>query len=90
MLLAPASDAADTGFVLAFNRTVVLAAARTQRGYMNPLFFTQSWTLAFYHISDECIKRNAAALSDQPEVEILVALGLTRRLKVSSRLSDAL
>lgn len=57
---------------------------------MNPLFFTQSWTLAFYHISDECIKRSVGALSDQPVVDIFVALGLIRRLKVSSRLSDAL
>jgi len=64
MLLAPSSDAAGTAFVLAFHRTLVLAATRAQRGYMSPLFFTESWTLAFYHISDEHVKRNVAALSD--------------------------
>lgn len=57
---------------------------------MNPLLFTESWTLAFYHTSDECIKRNVADLSDQPVVDIFFALGLTRRPTVSSRLSDAL
>lgn len=41
-----------------------------------PLFLTQGRTLAFYHVSDECMKRNVAVLSDQPVVDVIVALGL--------------
>lgn len=67
-----------------------MAAARARTGYVNPLLFTQSWTLAFYRISDVCITGNVDALSDQPAGDTFVVLGLARRLKVSSRLRDAL
>lgn len=50
--------------------------SRSPERLQEPLFLTQSRTLALYHVSDECMKRNVAVLSDQPVVDVIVALGL--------------